>query len=61
MNDVNNLLAQARIGGVTHYRIDGKGRNTSIFIPETKVEVVIRDEQVETLLSAIVEKLSSKK
>jgi nitrogen regulatory protein P-II 1 len=61
MNDVNNLLAQARIGGVTHYRIDGKGRNTSIFIPETKVEVVIRDEQVETLISAIVEKLSSKK
>jgi nitrogen regulatory protein P-II 1 len=61
MNDINNLLAQARVGGVTHYRIDGKGRNTSIFIPETKVEVVIRDEQVETLISAIVEKLSSKK
>jgi nitrogen regulatory protein P-II 1 len=60
-NDVNNLLAQARVGGVTHYRIDGRGRNTSIFIPETKVEIVVRDEQVETLISTIVEKLSANK
>ncbi|MGZ5470773.1 MAG: P-II family nitrogen regulator [Nitrososphaeraceae archaeon] len=60
-NEVNNILAQAHVGGVSHYRIDGRGRNTSIFIPETKVEVVVKDEQVETLISAIVEKLSANK
>ena len=61
VNNVNNILAQSKVGGVSQYRIDGRGRNTSIFIPETKVEVVVKDEQVETLISAIVEKLSANK
>ena len=56
---VDKILNQSKVGGVNHYRIDGRGRNTSIFIPKTKVEVVIKDEQVETLISIIVEKLSA--
>src|SRR5687767_5600226 len=61
VNNVNNILAQSKVGGVSQYRIDGRGRNTSIFIPETKVEVVVKDEQVETLISTIVEKISANK
>ena len=58
---VDKILKQSNVGGVTHYRVDGRGRNTSIFIPETKVEVIIKDEQVESLISIIVEKLSANK
>lgn len=59
--DIDNILKQSKVGGVTHYRIDGRGKNTSIFIPETKVEVVVKDEQIEVLISTIVEKLSANK
>lgn len=57
-NDVNNILTKSNVGGAIHYRIEGRGRETQTFIPMTKLEVVVKDDQVETLISIIVNKLS---
>jgi nitrogen regulatory protein P-II 1 len=73
LDDVNNILKDANVGGMSHYRIDGRGkikpeeveiaRGTSKYIPEyiprTKVEVVVKDEQVEEIISKIVNNLGN--
>lgn len=71
LSDVSEILRGANTGGMSHYRIQGRGkvkaepvevargtaRYTPEFIPRTKVEVIIRDDQVETLINRLVERL----
>ena len=69
----HDILKEVNVGGMSHYRIEGSGRvkaqlvtaqrGTSQrqpeFIPRTKMEVVVRDEQVEEVISKITDRLSS--
>ena len=71
LDEVSEILKDANIGGMSHSRIEGKGRvkaeAVSVgrgtmrykpeFVPRTKVEVVVSDEKVEGLLSVFGEKL----
>jgi nitrogen regulatory protein P-II 1 len=71
LGDVSEILRNANTGGMSHYRIQGRGkvkaepveiargtaRYTPEFIPRTKVEVIIRDDQVETLIDKLAETL----
>lgn len=71
LDEVSEILKDANIGGMSHSRIEGKGRvkaeAVSVgrgtmrykpeFVPRTKVEVVVGDEKVEGLLSVFREKL----
>ena len=71
--DAHGILKEANVGGMSHYRIEGSGRikpqpvttqrGTSQtqpeYIPRTKVEVVVKDEQVEEIISKITDRLSS--
>lgn len=69
--DASEVLKSANTGGMSHYRIEGRGkvkaepveiargtaRYTPEFIPRTKVEVIVKDDQVEALISRLVERL----
>jgi nitrogen regulatory protein P-II 1 len=71
LNDVSEILKSANTGGMTHYRVSGRGitkaeavavgrgttQYTPEFIPRTKFEVIIKDDQVENLIDRLVEKL----
>jgi nitrogen regulatory protein P-II 1 len=71
LNDVSEILKSANTGGMTYYRVSGRGvtkaeavavgrgttQYTPEFIPRTKVEVIIKDDQVENLISRLVESL----
>lgn len=71
LDEVSEILKDANIGGMSHSRIEGKGkvkaeavsvgrgtmRYKPEFVPRTKVEVVVSDEKVEELLSVFREKL----
>jgi len=71
--DAHGILKEVNVGGMSHYRIEGGGRikpqpvtaqrGTSQtqpeYIPRTKVEVVVKDEQVEELISKITDRLGS--
>ena len=71
MDDVSEILKSANTGGMSHYKIEGRGKvkaqevavgrgtmkYTPEYIPRTKVEVIIRDDQVESLISKLVERL----
>jgi nitrogen regulatory protein P-II 1 len=71
LNDVNDILKESQVGGMSHYRIHGRGsakaeevavglgtmRHTPEYNPRTKIEVVVRDDQVDSLLHKIVDKL----
>lgn len=66
LDDVTEILKDADVGGMSQYRIEGRGkvkpeeinvgRGTMTykpkFIPRTKVEVVVSDKKVETLITA---------
>lgn len=68
---LNRLFREANIGGMTHYRVEGRGRGKAKpvsvgrgtshyvpeFIPRTKVEVVVPDAQVEDVLVRILDKI----
>ena len=66
---VNNILKEANVGGISYHRIEGRGKARPItvgrgtsdyvpeFIPRLQVEVVVRDEQVEGLISKIVDRV----
>ena len=72
--DVSQILKDANTGGMSCYRIEGRGkvkaeavsvgrgtmRYKPEFIPRTKVEVVVKDEQVEDLIKNMREKLGDK-
>ena len=71
LGDVGEILKSANTGGMSHYKVEGRGkvkaeavsvgRGTMKYTPEyrprTKVEVIIRDDQVESLINKLVERL----
>jgi nitrogen regulatory protein P-II 1 len=73
LEDVRQILKDLNTGGMSHYTVEGSGRikaeritvrfGTSQTqpksIPRTKVEVVVKDHQVEELISKITDKLGS--
>ena len=71
LTEVNNLLKEAGVGGMSYHRIDGRGRvkpqpiavgrgvmhYTPEFIPRLKVEVVVRDDQVDDLIAKLADRV----
>lgn len=71
MADAHNILKELGVGGMSHYGIEGSGKikadpvvagthptqTPPEYISRTKVEVVIKDEQVEQLISKLRERL----
>jgi nitrogen regulatory protein P-II 1 len=71
--DAHGILKDVNVGGMSHYKIEGSGRvkaqpvaaqrGTSQtqpeYIPRTKIEVVVKDEQVEEIITKITDRLSS--
>lgn len=71
LKDVDEILREAQVGGMTHYRVEGRGtteaeavavgrgtmKYTPEYIPRIKVEVVVEDDQVDLLLSKIMDRL----
>ena len=72
-NDVNRIVKDAHVGGMSFYRVEGRGKIkakpvaiargtrqfTPEFVPRMKIEVVVKDEQVDGILSKIVDKLAN--
>src|SRR5215212_9547745 len=64
-NDVNGIIRDTYAGGMTHYRVEGRGKikakpvaiargtrqYTPEFIPRIKMEVVVNDDQVDGIVS----------
>jgi nitrogen regulatory protein P-II 1 len=73
LDDVSEILKSANTGGMSHYKIEGRGKvkaeavavgrgtmkYTPEYIPRTKVEVIVKDDQVESLINKLVETLGS--
>src|SRR5919108_3002158 len=73
LDEASKILKGVNSGGMSYYRIEGSGkvkaelvtvgRGTSRmqpeYIPRTKVEVVVKDDQVEEMISTMVQKLRS--
>ena len=71
LDDVSEILKNANTGGMSQYKIQGRGKvkaqevavgrgtmkYTPEYIPRTKVEVIIKDDQLEPLINKIVERL----
>ena len=57
LNDVSEILKDANTGGMSYCRIEGRGRVKPEFIPRLKVEVVVKDEQVDGLIKTFVDKI----
>ncbi len=71
LNELNNILKEAHVGGLSHYRIECRGRfepsyvsarrgtqhYTPEFIPRLNVEVVIKDRQAQDLVKLLIDKL----
>ena len=74
LHTVSGILRDKNIGGMNHYRIEGKGKTkaepvsigrgtmqyTPEFIPRTKVEAVVKDDMVETIITSLLDQLSNK-
>jgi nitrogen regulatory protein P-II 1 len=73
LKDVDEILRDAQVGGMTHYRVEGRGttkaetvaagrgtmKYTPEYIPRTKVEVVVKDDLVDLLLRNIMDRLGA--
>ncbi|MGA7897517.1 MAG: P-II family nitrogen regulator [Nitrososphaeraceae archaeon] len=71
LDDVSQILKGINVGGMSHYEIEGRGKvkaepvaigrgtaqYTPEFIPRVKVEVIVRDDQVEGLINELTGKL----
>lgn len=71
LGNVNEILKSANTGGMSHYKIEGRGKvkaqqvavgrgtmkYTPEYIPRTKVEVIIKDDLAESLINKLVERL----
>ena len=71
LRDVNDIFKELKVGRMSHYRIHGRGsskseevavglgtiRYTPEYNPRTKIEVVVRDDQVDSLIYKIADKL----
>jgi nitrogen regulatory protein P-II 1 len=74
LQTVSKIFEDNDIGGMNHYRVEGKGKTkaepvsigrgnmqyTPEFIPRTKIETVVKDELVEVIVTNLLEKLSNK-
>ncbi len=74
IDTVSGILKDNNIGGMHHYRIQGKGnikaepvsvgrgtmQYTPEFIPRTKIETVVKDELVDTIVKSLLDSLSNK-
>jgi nitrogen regulatory protein P-II 1 len=74
LHDVSDILKDANTGGMSYNRIEGRGKIKAEevavgrgtmhykpeFIPRMKVEVVVKDEQVESLVDALTDKIGDK-
>ena len=72
-NDVNRIIKDEHTGGMTYYRVEGRGKIkakpvaiargtrqfTPEFVPRIKIEVVVEDDQVDGIISKIIEKLAN--
>jgi nitrogen regulatory protein P-II 1 len=72
LDDVGEILKSTNTGGMSHYGVEGRGkvkaeavsvgRGTMKYTPEyrprTKVEVIVKDGQVESLINKLVERFS---
>ncbi len=71
LDDVSEILKSANTGGMSHYKFERRGKikaeavavergtmkYTPQYVPRTKVEVIIKDDQVESLINKLVEGL----
>lgn len=72
-NDVNRIVKDTHEGGMTYYRVEGRGKIkakpvaidrgtrhfTPEFIPRIKMEVVVKDDQVDGIVSKITDELAN--
>ena len=72
INEVNEILKEMHHGGITRYRVEGRGkvkakpvaidRGTRQFVPEfvprTKIEAVVSDDQVDAIINRITGKIN---
>ena len=73
LEDAHEIVKDVNTGGMSYYTVEGSGRikaeritvgrgtaqTQPQYIPRTKIEVVVKDHQVEDLISKITEKLGS--
>jgi len=71
LDNVSEILKSANTGGMSHYKVEGRGKvkaeevavgrgtmkYTPEYVPRTKVEVIIKDDQLESLINKLVENL----
>ena len=71
-NDVNRIIKDTHAGGMTFFKVEGRGKIkarpvaigrgtrhfTPEFIPRTKMEIVVKDDQVDGIVSKIADKLA---
>jgi nitrogen regulatory protein P-II 1 len=71
LDEVSEMLKDANTGGMSHYKVEGRGKvkaeavsvgrgtmkYTPKYVPRTKVEVIVKDDQVETLINKLVQRL----
>ena len=74
LQTVGAVLKDNNIGGMSHYRVQGKGiskaepvsigrgtmQYTPEFVPRTKIEIVVRDDVVDKLINNLLDVLSDK-
>ncbi len=71
LSELNAVFKEFNIGGMTHYRVEGRGRGQAKpvsvgrgtshyvpeFIPRTKVEVVVPDSKADDIVSRILDRI----
>lgn len=57
LEEAHEILKDVNSGGMSYYRIEGSGKVKTELV--TKVEVVVKDEQVEELISTLTQRLRS--
>jgi nitrogen regulatory protein P-II 1 len=72
-NDVNRIVKNTHAGGMTFHRVEGRGKIkakpvaidrgtrqfTPEFVPRMKIEVVVKDDQVDGIISKIADELAN--
>jgi nitrogen regulatory protein P-II 1 len=72
-NDVNRIVKNTHAGGMTFHRVEGRGKIkakpvaidrgtrqfTPEFVPRMKIEAVVKDDQVDGIISKIADELAN--
>ena len=72
-NDVNRIVKNTHAGGMTFHRVEGRGKIkakpvaidrgtrqfTPEFVPRMKIEVVVKDDQVDGIITKIADELAN--